>query len=138
MADLIPGNQLYIYKVLICGDRFWTEAAVIKRVLRALIKKHGTRDLVIITGKAQGADQLAGYHARSMNVHVADVAALWDTRHNGAGPQRNRIMLALLPDLVIGFHDDLKRSKGTKDMLKQAEKVGIRTKHYTSSGKALK
>lgn len=133
MADLPK-----IYKVLICGDRFWTDTGVIQQVIFGLIGRHGDRDLVIITGKAQGADQIAGYLARKSNVHVADVAALWDTRHRGAGPQRNRIMLALAPDLVIGFHDNLKESKGTKDMLKQAESAGIRTKHYTTAGNALK
>lgn len=37
-------------------------------------------------------------------------------------------------DLVVAFHNDLSRSKGTKDMLRQANKKGIRTEIYTSTG----
>jgi hypothetical protein len=31
------------------------------------------------------------------------------------------------PDLVIAFHDDLSRSKGTVDMLAKAERAGVKT-----------
>jgi hypothetical protein len=31
------------------------------------------------------------------------------------------------PDLVIAFHEDLESGKGTKDMLKRAEKAGVKT-----------
>jgi len=37
-------------------------------------------------------------------------------------------MLGLQPDELIAFHIDIKNSKGTKDMVKQAEKLGIPTR----------
>ena len=35
-------------------------------------------------------------------------------------------MLMLDPHLVVAFHRDISKSKGTKDMVKQAEKAGIK------------
>ena len=51
----------------------------------------------------------------------------------GAGPRRNRQMLDENPDisLVLAFHEDLGRSKGTRDMVRRSEKKGIRTKIIT-------
>ena len=34
-------------------------------------------------------------------------------------------MLELKPDLVVAFHSDLERSKGTADMVRRARKEGI-------------
>ena len=76
----------------------------------------------------QGREQEPRVIGEQENIHVCRVPALWQTRHQGAGPQRNSIMLALEPHEVVAFHPDLKKSKGTKDMLKQAEKAGIKYK----------
>jgi hypothetical protein len=116
-----------LYKVLMFGDRDWTNAAAIRRELRKLIAKHGTQRLLIIEGECPsgGADLLARIEAERANVHVARVHALWQTRYKGAGPQRNTIMRLLGPDEGIGFHPDITKSKGTKNMAKQLERAGI-------------
>jgi hypothetical protein len=116
-----------LHKVLMFGDRFWSDIVPIRRELRALIKVYGTRDLVIIEGECPtgGADILARLEAEALNVHVVRVHGLWQTRYRSAGPQRNRIMRLLGPDEGIGFHADLKKSKGTKDMAGQLKRAGI-------------
>lgn len=117
-----------LWRVLICGDRNWTDTVAINRELLSLIARQSTgEELVIISGGAAGADQIAAYLARSNNIHVAEVKALWETRHRSAGAQRNAIMLALEPDEVIAFHSDIRQSRGTKDMINRSRRAGIHT-----------
>lgn len=47
-------------------------------------------------------------------------------RATRAGPIRNKqMLLEERPDKVVAFHNDLSKSRGTADMLRQAEKRGI-------------
>jgi hypothetical protein len=116
-----------LYKVLMFGDRDWTNSAAVRRELRKLIRRHGTQRLLIIEGECPygGADLIARVEAERANVHVARIHALWQTRYRGAGPQRNTIMRLLEPDEGIGFHPDISKSKGTKNMAKQLDDAGI-------------
>ena len=118
-----------VHKVIICGDREWHSqyGAEIRRVVRKLKRDHGRR-LLIIQGGASGVDEITARCAEKEGVHCAEVNALWQTFGRSAGPQRNRIMLALEPDEVIGFHLNWKGSKGTEDMCHSAELVGIPTR----------
>lgn len=126
-------SDLNIYKVIICGDRKLREGypTLVRFVIRRLVRQHGTTDLLIITGGAPGVDTLAKEIGNSLNVHVAVVDALWKSRGNGAGPQRNTIMRKLDPDEVVGIHIDFEKSKGTIDMLRQADRFGISTSRYS-------
>lgn len=107
------------------GEEIMYSRVAIRRTIRRLVAKHGTRELIIITGGAPGADQTVEYEAKQASVHVARVDALWDTRYKGAGPQRNTAMLALWPMEGIGFHKDISKSSGTKNMAKQLEDAGV-------------
>ena len=49
----------------------------------------------------------------------------WTKFGTKAGPIRNREMLDLQPDLVIAFHRNLKKSKGTIDTVMEANRRGI-------------
>lgn len=113
-----------MYKVLICGAREWSDKPAIDRLINDLIKVHGKNDLIVIEGGAEGADLLARICATERSVHVAEVRALWQTRHRGAGPQRNKAMLGLEPDEVHAFHEDLSKSKGTRDTVRRARRLG--------------
>lgn len=117
-----------IYKVVFSGARDWSNSAAVRRELKKLIAKHGTTHLVIISGKAPGLDTIAKIQCDNANVHCAEVGALWNTRYKSAGPQRNRIMLALGPNEVIAFHENIRKSSGTKDCVNQAKKLGIKTR----------
>lgn len=116
-----------LYKVLMFGDRDWTNAAAIRREIQKLVTRHGTQHLLIIEGECPygGADLLARIEGERANVHVARVHALWETRYRSAGPQRNTIMRLLEPDEGIGFHPDIRKSRGTKNMAKQLKDADI-------------
>lgn len=109
-------------RVLCCGDRNWTSYKIIRRELEKLDDY-----TTVINGRANGADSIAAYIARQLNYPVMDFPADWNFYGRAAGPIRNKQMLDEgKPDLVLAFHTDIKNSKGTKNMIEQAEKRGIK------------
>ena len=110
-------------RVLVCGDRNWTDRGVIHRQLKKL-----PADTIIIEGEAEGADLIARSVAEELGFTVEPYPALWYVYGRGAGPVRNKQMLDKgKPDLVLAFHDNIEESRGTKDMVMQAAKRGIET-----------
>jgi hypothetical protein len=58
---------------------------------------------------------------------VYSFPADWETYGKAAGPIRNTQMLTEgNPDMVAAFHNDISKSKGTKNMIVQAKKAGIK------------
>jgi hypothetical protein len=68
---------------------------------------------------------MAGDNANSLGFNVVAVPAQWDTYGPAAGPIRNKQMLDLGPDLVIAFHNDLSKSRGTVNTVREAKRRGI-------------
>ena len=58
--------------------------------------------------------------------------AEWQRYGKGAGPRRNDNMLNEHPALVIAFHNDLAKSKGTADTVRKAQKRGIAVRVVTT------
>jgi methylmalonyl-CoA mutase cobalamin-binding subunit len=108
-------------KVLVCGDRRWTDAAAVERELKKF--PPGT---VVIHGGARGADTIAAQTAARLGFEVIAFPARWELYGRAAGPIRNSEMLAQDPDLVIAFHADLAASRGTKDVVSKARRAGVR------------
>jgi YspA, cpYpsA-related SLOG family len=100
--------------VLFSGSRKWTDRDRIRRDLEGL-----PPDSVIIEGGAPGADRIAGFEARRLGIHVAEVAALWDHHDRSAGYRRNEAMARLRPDLLYAY--PLGDSPGTRHMIGIAE-----------------
>ena len=109
-------------KILICGDRHWTDRKIIFDTLRP----YAQDDLTIIHGGANGADTIGGKAARAYGAKVIQHLAKWNEHGRKAGPIRNKKMLDEHPDLVIAFHDDIDRSKGTKNMVSIARAAGVK------------
>jgi hypothetical protein len=109
-------------RVLVCGDRNWSDAETIRRRLERL-----PQDTVVVHGGARGADTLAGYTADGLGMVVGVFRAEWPRYGRAAGPLRNRAMLDTHPDLVLAFHDNLDNSKGTKDCVTEARRRGVVT-----------
>ena len=111
-------------KVLICGDRNWSDRGTIRSWLSKL------QDLgfdTVIEGEARGADSIAREEAEQMGFEVLKFPADWSTYGRAAGPIRNRQMLDQSPELVLAFHGNISASRGTKDTLNEAERRGIET-----------
>lgn len=122
--------------VLVTGDREWTDLALIADTLiRVSHSERGFIEGVTVINGGQGtkhdgiwkgADKLSTLAARTLGLQFREYPADWKRYRKGAGPIRNQQMLDSEPiDLVLAFHDDLSRSKGTKDMVERARKAGI-------------
>lgn len=112
-------------RVLICGDRRWTDYGAILRYLNTL-----PANSTVIEGEARGADKLARLAARQAKpyLHVERFPADWERYGRAAGPIRNTQMLREgVPDRVVAFHTNLAESKGTRNMIEQAQRAGIPT-----------
>lgn len=117
-------------RILVCGDRHWTDQKFIYSKLAELLGEFGP-DITIIHGAAKGADSIGGTFARFIGLPVLPFPAEWDKYRRAAGPIRNQQMIdEAHPDLVIAFHDRLPTSKGTWDMITRARKANIPVRIY--------
>jgi hypothetical protein len=122
-------------KILVCGGRDFSDYNALARHLDAANRRYrilmGGEPVTdraeplthIVHGGAQGADRMAGLWARRAGIQEVRCDANWDYYSNGAGPKRNKAMLALLtrPDYVMAFPG----GDGTADMIEQALRAGF-------------
>lgn len=114
--------KLRRHRLLICGDRNWTDDNLVREVFVQYLSQVDC----VIEGEARGADTIGRQVAEEFGILVLPFPADWATHGRAAGPIRNRQMLKVgCPTLVLAFHDDLDSSKGTKDMVNAARRVGI-------------
>lgn len=109
-------------KIIVTGDREWTDKKAIWWALYGFPK-----DTELNHGACRGADTLADEVASELGwAVISPWFADWDGFGLAAGPIRNKAMLEeSKPDIVIAFHSDLSKSKGTKDMCSQAKAAGV-------------
>ena len=114
-------------RVLVTGDRDWTNGEYIYRVLSTITEWKS--DFMVIHGAARGADTCAenvcavlGIPTQPFPISDED----WRIKGRSAGPQRNVQMLKEgKPNLVIAFHGNIGNSRGTKDMIRKARDNGL-------------
>ena len=111
------------FRVIIAGSRGFDDYAVLQTVCdNFLSPQKQTRNIVIVSGTAKGADALGEKYARERGYVVERFPADWQQYGKAAGPIRNRQM-ADNADALIAFWDG--HSIGTKDMITKAQKKGI-------------
>lgn len=108
--------------VLVTGDRDWTDRLTMETALSC----YRSRIHLLIEGEARGADKMSRRIAEEWGIPFKGYKAKWEIYGKGAGPIRNRQMLDENPnvDLVLAFHPNLNKSKGTRDMVNYALKKG--------------
>lgn len=98
-------------------------------MLRAIHETDGIE--VLIEGEARGADLMSRQAALELGIpeeRILKFPADWAKHGRAAGPIRNRQQFNEgKPTLVIGFHLNIAKSKGTADMLEVAHRAGVRT-----------
>lgn len=123
-------------RLIICGDQKWTDRKLIEEQITLL--KPGT---VIMHGNAKGADTIAGELANNRHLKVFPFPALWGLHGKSAEAKRNQRMLDEgEPTNIHAYHDNLKDSKGTKDMVEKALNVELPVtlfSHKNPEGKKL-
>lgn len=112
-------------RMLVCGDRNWSNQHLLNMMLDQIAHEIGGVG-VVIEGEATGADTMARKWADARKIPVLPYPAQWDVYGKAAGPIRNAQMLAEgKPTHVVAFHNDIEKSRGTKDMVARARKSGL-------------
>lgn len=116
-------------RVLICGSRDFMDAEFLNSTLDMLHSKY--HFTCVIEGEAMGADKLSAAWAARNDVPVEKYPADWNRYGRGAGPVRNKQMITSgKPDRVIAFSYAIAASKGTANMMRQAEQHDIPVEFY--------
>lgn len=86
--------------------------------IREIRKKY---TLIFVSGGCRGADALGERYAAENGFKTEIYQAKWEKYGRAAGPERNK-KIAEISDYIICFWDG--QSKGTKSLLRFAEKAG--------------
>lgn len=117
---------------LCCGSRYWNDKTKIEKAFDKLEKERGRKIELVIEGEADGADRLARAVAESRGTPVCGFFANWHYFGRAAGPRRNASQIRFIAvDIVLAFHRDITKSSGTRNMVEQARKKGIKVKIIT-------
>jgi hypothetical protein len=115
-------------RVIVAGAADWTDAEVIARELARL--PPGATE---IHGDAPGADALAGAAGARLGFRVEPMAKNrkdYARYRRGAWKGLNERMLASEAVVVLAFHADLVRSRGTKHLVELARAAGIEVRVF--------
>lgn len=100
-------------KVIIAGGRDFTDYNLLKRNCDHILSRRHP-DVIIVSGKARGADSLGERYAKERGYLVHEFPADWNRFGKKAGYLRNSEM-ARHADALIAFWDN--NSRGTKHMI---------------------
>lgn len=115
--------------IIVAGCRDFNDYSVVENEMMNYIGKFiGKIEIEIISGGAKGADALGERFAKEYNLSLKVVPADWKTYGRSAGPRRNELM-ARMAGTLIAFWDG--KSRGTKNMIDTAKKLGLRVKVIT-------
>jgi len=107
-------------KVIVAGYRRYKDYERVKLILDQL---HALMPITeVVSGCASGADSLGVLWASENDIPVRLFPADWKQYGRAAGPKRNKQM-AEYADFLVAFLAP--QSKGTKSMIREAEKVGM-------------
>lgn len=125
-------------KVVVTGSREWISLEIIAQAFQYVLDTYHVTpaELTVVEGEARGADLECRVVAEALGMTVIPVPADWKHFGRAAGPIRNQQMLDEHPDiqLALAFHDDLKNSKGTADMVQRVLKKRLPVLHWTTNG----
>ena len=111
-------------RVIVCGCRHFADRELCFGMLDSFLQ--GKENVEIVTGHAKGADLFAEEHAKEKGIELKVFRPDWKRYGRGAGPIRNREMLAYAEEgvpIVIAFWDG--KSKGTGNMIETAREHGV-------------
>jgi hypothetical protein len=119
---------MLLFKVIVAGTRDFNNYHLLKMKLDKILSNI-TDDIIIVSGKAKGADTLGEKYAKEKGYQIAEFPADWEKFGRSAGYKRN-VQMAEYADACVCFWDG--RSPGTKHMINIANqyKLQIRVVKY--------
>jgi len=112
-----------MYKIIISGTRYFEDYELLCATLDKFVGDI-TDNIEIVSGTCRGADSLGERYAKEHNLAVKKFPAYWNAFGKRAGIMRNAEM-ADYANALVAFWDG--KSKGTKNMICEAKKRGLRT-----------
>jgi hypothetical protein len=110
-------------KILVCGSRSFTDEDTLVNYMNQYFSYK--KDIVLISGGADGADTFAEQYAIRHSISKEIYHPNWDKYGLSAGFIRSECMVDCKPDFVIAFWNGI--STGTLDTLKLAARNKIKT-----------
>jgi hypothetical protein len=111
--------------ILVTGARDWNDAALVANTLRP----YAEPNTVLIHGDCIGLDRIAASVGGQLGFQIEPHPANWKKYGRAAGPVRNKEMIDRLLRYKIrymfAFHDCIEKSKGTKNCVHQAKRMGV-------------
>jgi hypothetical protein len=115
----IKPNEEYI---VVSGDRYWDKQPRAIESIFDVLKTLDPLKHTIVHGGCKGLDLMVEKESKLLGFKVISCPADWKKDGISAGPIRNSSMLKdYNPKYVYCFHNDIKSSKGTKDMKNKCE-----------------
>lgn len=117
-----------MFRLIIAGGRDFDNYEALEKAVDYLLSNISD-EIVIVCGKARGADTLGERYAKEHGYKVLYFHADWDGLGRRAGIVRNEEM-AQNADALVAFWDG--ESRGTKNMIETAQKYKllVRVKRY--------
>ncbi len=117
-----------MFRLIIAGGRDFDNYEALEKAVDYLLSNISD-EIVIVCGKARGADTLGERYAKEHGYKVLYFPADWDGLGRRAGIVRNEEM-AQNADALVAFWDG--ESRGTKNMIETAQKYKllVRVKRY--------
>lgn len=116
--------NLIVFRVIIAGGRLFDDYAYLKKSMDYLLRNIND-DIIVVCGKARGADTLGEKYANERGYDVHYFPADWDRYGKAAGYIRNEEM-AKNADALVAFWDG--KSHGTKNMIALAKQYGLKVR----------
>lgn len=123
-------------KIIIAGTRTFSDYTFLCNIIYTTLNKYvyskgfNKERIVILCGKAQGADTLGEKYAKEHGISIKYFPADWNTYGKSAGYIRNKQMAEYASSekgygALIAFWDG--KSKGTKHMINLAKEHNLKT-----------
>ena len=112
-------------RIIVCGCKDFSNREFCFNRLDSILSEY--KEVEIVSGHAKGADSFGEEYAKKHGLPLKIFTPDWKRYGRAAGPIRNREMLNYSLEakpVVIAFWN--RTSKGTKDMINQATKAGVK------------
>lgn len=115
-------------RIIIAGSRTFNNYSFLVERLDRILSNLDVNDIEIVSGTADGADELGERYAVDRGLRIKRMAAQWHKYGRKAGPVRNRAMAEYAAAEKNGgcvvFWDGY--SNGTKSMIKYAKEYNLK------------
>ena len=119
------------YKILVTGERDWTDRDQVCVALSDLLRRLNTNDVVIIHGACPtGVDSFVKEFCEENGIEQDPHQADWNKYGSFAGPKRNGNMVRRNPNICLAFWSGRIEKSGTFDCMRQANGAKVRVIIY--------